>query len=267
MPGPASGREMRFAMAGGDLAGHALGDAGPHVLMLHGFGSDRASWFLNQADAARYAQTLALDLPGHGASTADLADASAPAVAATVAAALGGTGEPVHVVGHSFGGAVAIALVASRPDLVASLTLVAPAGVGGKVNRDFIAGFSEMESESDAMTALTRLVDRPRLISRQMAERVFAEMRRPGRRAAIRAVGRALLDLPAVIDPLIETVARLPIRRAVVWGANDRVSPPDPERIARLAAEVTMVEGAGHLPHMERPAAVNAALRATVSAA
>jgi pyruvate dehydrogenase E2 component (dihydrolipoamide acetyltransferase) len=260
----AAGREMRFAVAGGELAGHALGEAGPYLLMLHGFGSDRASWFLNQPDVAAYAQTLALDLPGHGASTAPLADASAPAIAAQVAAALGGTGEPVHVVGHSFGGAVAIALAAGRPDLVASLTLVAPAGIGGRVNRDFIAEFSEMESVGDAMTALTRLVDRPRLISRQMAERVLADMRRPGRRAAIRAVGRALLDLPALIAPLVDTVARLPIRRAVIWGAADRVSPPEPDRIARLAAETVMVAAAGHLPHMERPAAVNAALRRAV---
>ena len=260
----AAGREMRFAVPGGELAGHALGDAGPHLLMLHGFGSDRASWFLNQPDAAAYAQTLALDLPGHGASTAPLADASAPAIAAQVAAALANTGEPVHVVGHSFGGAVAIALAAARPDLVASLTLVAPAGIGGKVNRDFIAEFSEMESVGDAMTALTRLVDRRRLISRQMAERVLADMRRPGRRAAIRAVGRALLDLPGLIAPLVDTVARLPIRRAVIWGAADRVSPPEPDRIARLAAETVMVAAAGHLPHMERPAAVNAVLRRAV---
>lgn len=261
----ASAREMRFAVPGGDLVGHALGDSGPHLLLLHGFGSDRASWFLNQAEAATYAQTLALDLPGHGASTVDLADASAPAVAEIVAAALAGTGEPVHIAGHSFGGAVAIALAARRPDLVASLTLIAPAGVSGKVNRDFIAGFSEMESVGDAMTALTRLVDRPRLISRQMAERVFAEMARPGRRAAIRAVGRALLDLPETIAPLVDAVAALPIRRAVVWGAQDRVSPADPERIARLAADLTLVEGAGHLPHMERPHAVNAVLSAVVS--
>jgi pyruvate dehydrogenase E2 component (dihydrolipoamide acetyltransferase) len=256
---------MRFAVAGGEIVGHALGDAGPHLLMLHGFGSDRASWFLNQTDAASYAQTLALDLPGHGASTVALDDgASAPAVAGLVAAALGGSGEPVHVAGHSFGGAVAIALAATRPNLVASLTLVSPAGVSGKVNRTFISEFSEMESVGDAMTALTRLVDRPRLISRQMAERVFAEMRRPGRRAAIRAVGRALLDLPETIAPLVDVVAQLPIRRAVVWGAGDRVSPVDPDRLARLAAEVTLIEGAGHLPHMERPQAVNAVLRQTV---
>ena len=40
------------------------GDAGPLMVMLHGFGSDRASWFLNQSEAAAYARTLALDLPG-----------------------------------------------------------------------------------------------------------------------------------------------------------------------------------------------------------
>lgn len=262
---PAS-TEMRFAVAGGELVGLAQGDTGPHLLMLHGFGSDRASWFLNQPDAAGYAQTLALDLPGHGATTAPLDDASAPAMAAHVTAALAGTSEPVHVVGHSFGGAVALALTAARPDLVASLTLVAPAGVGGKANRDFIAAFSEMESESDAMTALTRLVDRPRLISRQMAARVYAEMRQPARRAAIRAVGRALLDLPAQLAPLLDSVAALPIRRSIVWGVNDRVSPFDAERVARLNATVTLVADAGHLPHMERPAEVNAVLRATVLA-
>lgn len=261
----AVGRDMRFSVAGATLAGHALGDDGPHLLMLHGFGSDRASWFLNQAEAARYARTLALDLPGHGASSTDLADASAPAIAALVAGALAGLAEPVHIVAHSFGGAVALAFAAARPDRVASLTLIAPAGVGGRVDRDFIAGFSEMESAGDAMTALVRLVARPRAISRQMAERVLADMNRPGRRAAIRAVGRALLDLPAVVPPLVEAVARLPIRRAVVWGAADRVSPPDPERIARLAARVHLVADAGHLPHMERPAEVNAVLRATVT--
>ena len=36
------------------------------------------------------------------------------------------------------------------------------------------------------------------------------------------------------------------------------------DRLAHLAAEVTLIVGAGHLPHMERPQAVNAVLRQTV---
>jgi lipase len=70
---------------------------------------------------------LAPDLVGHGRSTWDAPwtiDANVAALAALLDAEESG---PVVVVGHSFGGALALALASARPDLVTGLLLLDPA--------------------------------------------------------------------------------------------------------------------------------------------
>jgi len=82
------------------------------------------------AELAADFDCAAIDLPGSGWSPppATMAGYSIAALAATVARVIEhrGTG-PVHLVGNSMGGLVAVRLAASRPDLVRSLTLVSPA--------------------------------------------------------------------------------------------------------------------------------------------
>jgi 3-oxoadipate enol-lactonase len=62
--------------------------------------------------------------------------------------------------------------------------------------------------------------------------------------------------------PLLETLGDLPT--LVVVGAEDRLTPPDAaQRMADAipGAELVVVEGAGHVPPVERPATVNEALQ------
>ncbi|WP_457147624.1 alpha/beta fold hydrolase [Mycobacterium sp. URHB0021] len=117
---------------------HRYGPAGPAgILAVHGVTGHGQRW---QTLATRYLPEVAVvapDLIGHGRSSwaapwtidanvaalADLADAEADG--------------PVVVVGHSFGGALALNLAAARPDLVASLVLLDPAvGLDGEWMRD-----------------------------------------------------------------------------------------------------------------------------------
>ena len=65
------------------------------------------------------------DLPGYGASTV-AATGGLGGDAAIIGALIDRIGAPVHLVGHSYGGAVALKLAASRPDAVRSLTVIEP---------------------------------------------------------------------------------------------------------------------------------------------
>ncbi|BBZ06797.1 alpha/beta hydrolase [Mycolicibacterium doricum] len=97
------------------------------LLAVHGLTGHGQRW---QTLATRYLPQFAVaapDLIGHGRSTWAAPwtlDANTDALAALLDADGGG---PVVVVGHSFGGAVALALASARPDLVSGLVLLDPA--------------------------------------------------------------------------------------------------------------------------------------------
>jgi len=102
-------------------AGH--GDA---VLLLHGSASSRRMWQPLVARLAGRYRVVAPDLVGYGESTPWRADLQATdyEVVATFARELGG---PLHVVGHSYGGALALRAALAGDGRVASLALVEPA--------------------------------------------------------------------------------------------------------------------------------------------
>lgn len=99
------------------------------VVFLHGLGGSSLNWTFLMAELGARLEALALDLPGFGWSAppddADLTlDGHARAVIQTIEANQAG---PIHLVGNSMGGAIAIRIAAQRPDLIRTLTLVSPA--------------------------------------------------------------------------------------------------------------------------------------------
>jgi pimeloyl-ACP methyl ester carboxylesterase len=124
---PASGRQVDV----GGYGVHVLeaGRAGPPVLMIHGASANARefSWTL----APRLEQdfrVLMADRPGHGYSARPPRAETLGVQAAQMAGVLEGLapGEKSIVVGHSFGGAVALRVALDRPDLVKGLVLLAP---------------------------------------------------------------------------------------------------------------------------------------------
>jgi lipase len=101
--------------------------AGTPVVALHGSASSGALWRgLAEHLAGRY-RVITPDLPGYGRSPAAASGLGLAADAAPVIELIASLGAPVHLVGHSYGGAVALKIARLRPDLVRSLTLVEPA--------------------------------------------------------------------------------------------------------------------------------------------
>jgi lipase len=112
----------------GALHTYRFGPEGPaRVLAVHGLTGHGARWRALFDGHLPDVAVAAPDLIGHGRSSWDAPwtiDANVAALAAVVDA---DGGAPVTVVGHSFGGALALNLAAARPDLVRALVLLDPA--------------------------------------------------------------------------------------------------------------------------------------------
>ncbi len=226
------------------------------ALLLHGFGSDRLSWSLTEGSLTEGSltegsltegangttrQLFIPDLPGHGEAAPLTGVVTLAALSEAVWASV--NAPRVHVIGHSLGGAIALDLARTFPERVASLTLIAPAGVGDGIDRTFLEQFPTLDNASDTEALLHRLVVRPRLISRPLVARVLAHLNKPGIRPALTAIAAMVAQLPALSLPSLPT--------RVIWGMDDRLNPcPSDGMIERIA-------NVGHLPHMESPGPVN----------
>ncbi|HYG56166.1 MAG TPA: alpha/beta hydrolase [Burkholderiales bacterium] len=120
------------------------------AVLLHCSGSSGAQWRWLQATLGARYQVLCPDLLGYGANAGwmprgefTLSHEAAPIVEMIKAA-----GGPVHLVGHSYGGAVALHIAHTRPHLIRSLTLIEPSAFHLLRGGDAIdtAAFAEITS-------------------------------------------------------------------------------------------------------------------------
>ncbi len=112
---------MLTSFAGARLFGESYGEGTPWVLALHGWRRDHQDFSAVLASAGMDA--VALDLPGFGSAPAPEKVWGTPEYADAVAAMLDEMAPRVVVLGHSFGGRVAVHLAARRPDRIAGLVL------------------------------------------------------------------------------------------------------------------------------------------------
>ncbi|HET7437282.1 MAG TPA: alpha/beta fold hydrolase [Thermoanaerobaculia bacterium] len=107
--------------------------AGTPVVLLHGLSGSSRWWARNVEALAKHHLVAAVDLMGFGRNTRisglPFILPAFDEVTALLARWIETFGEPVHLMGHSMGGQLAIRLAAERPDLLRSLTLVNAAGM------------------------------------------------------------------------------------------------------------------------------------------
>lgn len=222
---------------------------GPPLVWLHGLWGEPGWELHHQRLAGRYT-VYAPALPGyHGSSAPDwLADMED--VATLLAEFLDALGlDRPHMVGHSLGGWAAAELAVFRPSSIRSLVLIDPLGIAidwTQIPNIFYndpAALPGIFFANPSLQAARRYVPPPvewdeRFIMNRVAStRVAFDPYLHSRKLGIRL---RFANVPTLI----------------IWGEQDALVSADhaKEWRARMPkADVSIVKGAGHLPHVERP--------------
>jgi pimeloyl-ACP methyl ester carboxylesterase len=260
----------------------AIGPAAEPAVYVHGLGGSSQN-FTDVAGllADRFAGQ-AVDLPGFGYSDPS-PSYSIPSFAGTLIAYLEGADRgPVHLVGNSLGGAIAVRVAALRPDLVRTLTLISPA-------MPFLDPRRTAQGPLLPLLAFP-LADRilawgmARLTVEEMADQVlaacFGDVRKasPQRRAealeeirlryTVAHYPKAYLGtLRGLVSSFLRAylpgagsqwrlAARIEAPTLVIGGLTDRlVDPRVPAQVARTVRDgrLLMLPGVGHVAQMEVP--------------
>ena len=236
------------------LGGEPGGDA---TLLLHGFGADRLSWVGIAPGLANRSLVLAVDLPGHGGAAGE-PFTSFDALVETLGATLDAdprwheaTGR--HLVGHSFGAAVALALAARADRAPDSVALLAPPTLARDVDVAWLADLVALEDVDAANRHLARLVENPRLMPAALGPALVGRLGQPGVRATLERIVRTIEDTRSPArDADVETLVRRDPPRLVVWGERDAIARPDPAALARFGGRLETLPRCAHLPHVER---------------
>jgi pimeloyl-ACP methyl ester carboxylesterase len=117
---------MPFIRSMGTTLHYGVSGDGSPVVALHGSASSGAQWRSLSGYLGGRHRVLTPDLAGCGRSGRIGGPAGLSREAAFLAPLLAAQAGPVHLVGHSFGGAVALEIAALLPGLVRSLTLFEP---------------------------------------------------------------------------------------------------------------------------------------------
>jgi pyruvate dehydrogenase E2 component (dihydrolipoamide acetyltransferase) len=248
----AGGRRVRYL---------ALGEGqGTPLLFIHGFGGDLNNWQFNQEALAAGRRTYALDLPGHGGSTKELADQRAD-VGMLAGAVLDfmdakGIGK-AHLVGHSLGGAIALDLALNHTDRVRSVTAICSAGLGAEINMAYIDGFMAAKRRKQLQPVLEMLVADPGMVSREMIEDVLKFKRLDGVETALNRIIEGSFAGGRQAVQLTGRVGELNVPVQVVWGRQDRIIPVRHSEGLPSSIRVHVFDDAAHMVHMEKAAEVN----------
>ena len=265
-----STRERTAILNGHQFAYLDSGD-GPALLFIHGLTSSQRSW-AHLVDALNHDhRVLAPDLFGHGASAKPMGDYSLGAHAATMRDLLDLLGiKRVTLVGHSFGGGIAMQFCYLFPERVERLVLVASGGLGRDVSpllRAATLPGAQWVLPFIASTWVRRRVEAAGRMLGSTGWRASPEVTEVWRGFSSLADGdtrRAFLATTrGVIDPGGQTVSAhdylpmaIEIPTLVVWGTRDRMIPAWHATTAHEAiagSQVKLFEGAGHFPHLDEP--------------
>lgn len=245
--------------------------SGPVVLLLHGLGCDHTTWAPVMESLARTHTVIAPDLLGHGSSDKPRADYSVGGYANGMRDLLTVLGvDSATVVGHSFGGGVAMQFAYQYPERTERLVLVGSGGLGPDVSPAIRAittpGFHQVMGLLSApglrhvTTATLRLLARSRMPqARDLGEvaDIYDSFKDPRTRAAIRHVVRAVVDWRGQIVTMSDRAyltEAMPM--CVIWGADDMVIPVSHASNASAlapSARIEVVPNAGHFPHRDHP--------------
>lgn len=243
---------------------------GPPVLLLHGITRSLDDWTEQHELLGDRFRLHSVDLPGFGGSDPLAGRHTLESYAAFVESFLDAVGEtgPVHVVGNSLGGAVAMRVAVRAPHRVASLVLANSAGFGSEVTIALralaVRGLGELLLLRPSLAGAWRIErslyrDRA-FVTDQRVAHTFALATRPHGARVTLEVGRSLGTFRGVRpqwrdELLTELTALRQVPTFVMWGEDDLVLPAAHLAAARQRlpyARTHLFPRTGHMPQVER---------------
>jgi pimeloyl-ACP methyl ester carboxylesterase len=243
----------------------------PVLLLLHGLGCNRHTWDPVWDRLAEHYTLVAPDLLGHGESDKPRGDYSPGGYANGMRDLLTILGiDKVTVVGHSFGGAVAMQFAYQFPERTERLVLVDPGGLGREVTvliralglpgYQYTLGLLTLPVLRQVNTGLLRALKATGLRDLRDLDEVAAileTLKDPRTRYAVHKLVSGVMDWRGQNISMRDRAyltELMPL--CVVWGEDDRVLPAGHARIVRdfaPNAQVTVMADAGHFPHKDHP--------------
>ena len=267
--------------SGGQLYVFEAGDAAaPALVLIHGLGDEADTWRHVFLPLAAGHHVIAVDLPGFGRSD-PLSRYSLPALRDALLSLFDALPLPAAtLVGSSLGAMLAHRVALDAPDRVAGLVLVDGALIssGGAFNwrslqmalpffgerlyngfrRNPQAAYDSLLPFYGNLNGLPE-ADRKFLFQR-VNERVWSDSQR---RAYLGLYRYLAWSAPRQQKGVAGALAMLKTPTRLIWGENDHIMPLAAARSVlalQPGARLSMIPGAGHLPHQEQPAAFLAAL-------
>jgi len=247
--------------------------SGPALLLIHGVGCNSKSWEPVHAKLAQRFTVIAPDLLGHGESDKPHADYSLPAFANGMRDLLAVLGiDRVTVVGHSFGGGVAMQFAYQYPELVERIVLVNAGGVSKDVSLALRLAAMPMGAEALAMLRAPGVMPVIRGFGRAVGAvlgstrlgrdvtdvvEMLEGFQDPAGLAAFARTLRSVVDASGQYVTMLDRsylVQSVPVQ--IIWGEDDLIIPVDHAHTAHAAipgSRMEIFEDSGHMPFHDHP--------------
>ena len=254
-----AGLSQRSTTIGDHIVHYLEGGGGEQVLLLHGFGANKAHWLSFSRFITPGYHVVIPDLPGFGESTYDqTGDYSHSAQAVRIKSFADAIGlKRFHIVGNSMGGNIAGNFAAEHPDRVASLALFDASGIKSTEmsERDlfFEKGINIFAvSNADEFDRLMNLafvkpLNVPGPVKKILMEQAIE--RKP-------VIERITKQLTADRYALEGKLSRITARTLILWGDTDRLIHIACVKIFEQGIKnstTAIIKECGHIPMVERP--------------
>lgn len=240
------------------------------MLLLHGLAGSSRTWRAILPELARSCDVIAPDLLGHGESAKPTGDYSLGAFASGLRDFLAALDVPrATIVGHSFGGGVAMQLAYQHPEVCDRLVLVSSGGLGREVS--WLLRLLTLPGAEQLMPLMfprmvaargddvRRFLDRLGLHSPRLAEmwRAYASLAgAENRKAFVRTIRGVIEPGGQVVSALDRLYLAANLPTLIVWGDGDGIIPVKHASVAHQAiagSRLEVLDGVGHFPHVEAP--------------
>ncbi|WP_390342876.1 alpha/beta fold hydrolase [Variovorax boronicumulans] len=256
----AIGAQSKFVDLDGLTTHYIEAGEGPLLVLVHGGGAGADSWGNWRSCLSAYARkfrVIAYDMPGFGRTAKpdpSVYDYGQEARNRHLTALIRHLNHaaPAHLIGNSMGGATALGVAMTAPDLVRKLVLMGSAGLGiSNPDPEAMRPFAAYDYSIEAMRTIMEHLGGPRFqFDEQLLQYRHALMQEPAARAAIDVIKRSKLTYTS------EQIASVKAPTLVVGGKADKVA-----ILARTYGYLELLENSwgfvlphvGHWAMMESP--------------